>query len=134
MRLILETLRYMCLLFVGSSSPNNHTLWYRYLRVLHVPFESGAAPPFHFSAPPYNFQHHLIFSWLHHVIWDFDLLLATFYLQNAGYLMVNQDKWNMKLIICNIRGEKGQEGIKAVFIANDSFRWLLVFAKCAQVL
>ena len=37
----------------------------------------------------------------------FFVLLATFYFQNVGFLMVNQDKWNIKPIISNIRWKRG---------------------------
>ena len=43
----------------------------------------------------------------------------TFYLQNAGFLMVNQDKWNIKPISSNIRWKNGVRS----FIR---WKWLIV--------
>ena len=90
---------------------------------------------FHFRVVQHGlfiFQHHLIISgtnytflWLHHIILKFFLiLLVTFYLLNAGFLRVHQDKWNMKPIISNnIRGEKGARRHKN-FI---DYKWLISF-------
>ena len=64
---------------------------------------------------------------------SFFVLLAAFCLQNAGFLMVNQNNWSKKPMIYNIRGKRGQEGIKALFIAKDAFPWLRALAKLGLV-
>ena len=65
---------------------------------------------FHFRVVQHHlfiFQHHLNLHGFTTKSGIFFIRLATFYLETASFLMVNQDKWNMKHIISNIQEKKG---------------------------
>ena len=51
-------------------------------------------------------------------LWFYVTHVYVLSMQNACFPTSNQDKWNMKPMIFNIRG---QEGTNAVFITKDSF-------------
>ena len=72
------------------------------------------------------------FSWHHLVICGcLFIILATSCLQDACFLIVHLDKWNIKLVISSIRWERGQGGFEALF--KGPFSWLRVFIKSGLI-